>query len=88
MRAKGLSVRTELGLANDPGMEIIRLAEQHKADLIVIATHGMSGWHRLAFGSVTEKVVRLSKLPVLVLRAEAAGKPQSPGEASAVAVAH
>jgi nucleotide-binding universal stress UspA family protein len=88
LRAKGLSVRTELGLANDPGMEIIRLAEQHKADLIVIATHGMSGWHRLAFGSVTEKVVRLSKLPVLVLRAEAAGKPQSPGEASAAAVAH
>jgi len=77
LRAKGLKVRFEVGTASDVGMEIIRMGEHHKVDLIVIATHGMTGWHRLAFGSVTEKVMRLSHLPVLVLRAEKPGKPQS-----------
>ena len=77
-KARGISVRTEAGTANDVGMELIRIADHNKADLIVIATHGMTGWHRLAFGSVTEKVVRLSHLPVLVLRVEPADKQHSP----------
>jgi nucleotide-binding universal stress UspA family protein len=76
--AKGLKVHIEVGTANDVGMEIIRIAEHKHADLIVIATHGMTGWHRLAFGSVAEKVVRLAPGPVLVLRAAPAGKPASP----------
>ncbi|HTZ99483.1 MAG TPA: universal stress protein [Candidatus Aquilonibacter sp.] len=67
--AKGVEVRVEVGTANDVGMEILRIAEHNNADLIVIATHGMTGWHRLVFGSVTEKVVRLATCPVLVLRA-------------------
>lgn len=74
LKAKGLKVRTEVGTATDVAMEIIRMSDHHKADLIVIATHGMTGWHRLAFGSVTDKVVRMSHIPVLVLRAEVAGK--------------
>jgi nucleotide-binding universal stress UspA family protein len=36
--------------------------------LIVIATFGKTGWRRLAFGSVTEKIVRLASCPVLVVR--------------------
>jgi nucleotide-binding universal stress UspA family protein len=64
-----IRVRSEVGIANDVGMEIIRIAEHQKADLVVIATHGMTGWHRLAFGSVAEKVVRLTHCGVLVLRA-------------------
>ena len=65
----GLEVKCVVGTANDTGMEILRIAEHNNADLIVIATHGMTGWHQLAFGSVTEKVVRLATCPVLVLRA-------------------
>jgi nucleotide-binding universal stress UspA family protein len=67
----GLHARLEVGVANDVGMEILRIAQHSGADLIVIATHGMSGWHRLAFGSVAEKVVRMAAGPVLVLRAHA-----------------
>jgi len=85
LRAKGLKARFEVGTANDVGMEIIRIGDHNKADLIVIATHGMTGWHRLAFGSVTEKIVRLSHLPVLVLRAEPAGKAHAPAEERASA---
>ena len=67
---KGVKARWEVGIANDVGMEILRIAEHEGADMIVISTHGMTGWHRLAFGSVAEKVVRLASCPVLVLRAD------------------
>jgi nucleotide-binding universal stress UspA family protein len=53
----------------DAAQEIIRLAEQEQVDLIVIATHGQSGWRYFVFGSVAEKVVRLAPCPVLTIRA-------------------
>jgi nucleotide-binding universal stress UspA family protein len=68
---KNLVVRTEIGTANDIGMEIVRIAEHDNADIIVIATHGMTGWRAIAFGSVAEKVVEQAACPVLVLRAKA-----------------
>jgi nucleotide-binding universal stress UspA family protein len=86
LTAKGVKARSEVGTANDVGMEIVRLAEHSNVDLIVIATHGMTGWHRLAFGSVAEKVVRLAGCPVLLLRAETAGKPASSAGARTAAV--
>jgi len=52
----------------DAAGEIVRVAEEQRMDLIVIATFGKTGWRRLAFGSVTEKVVRLAPCPVLVVR--------------------
>ncbi len=71
---RGIAAKYAVGTANDTAMEILRIAEHHHADLIVIATHGMTGWHRLAFGSVAEKIVRLATFPVLVLRARPEGK--------------
>lgn len=67
---RGITAKYSVGTANDTGMEILRLADHNHADLIVIATHGMTGWHQLAFGSVAEKVVRLATIPVLLLRAQ------------------
>jgi nucleotide-binding universal stress UspA family protein len=52
----------------DAAGEIVRVAEEQRIDLIVIATFGKTGWRRLAFGSVTEKVVRQAPCPVLVVR--------------------
>ncbi|MEM6456946.1 MAG: universal stress protein [Acidobacteriota bacterium] len=43
-------------------------AREHEADLIVIASHGLTGLRRFLLGSVTEKVLRLAHCPVLVLR--------------------
>src|ERR1700722_167803 len=82
-RAKGLQVRTAVGLANDTAMEILRTADQEEVDLIVIAPHGMTGWRRLAFGSVTDKVVRTADCPVLVLRKNAAEHSEKATSASA-----
>ena len=58
------------------------MAEHNHADLIVIATHGMTGWHKLAFGSVTEKVVKLATCPVLVLRVQPKSEQEAPAAAS------
>ena len=64
-------MRTEVGTANDVGMELVRIAEHDNVDMIVIATHGMTGWRRIAVGSVAQKVVEQAACPVLVLRAKA-----------------
>ncbi|MGA7854898.1 MAG: universal stress protein [Candidatus Acidiferrales bacterium] len=72
LQKEGINARSTVSLSNDPAMEIIRVAESEKADLIVIATHGVTGWRRLAFGSVTDKLVRTASCSVLVLRSEAA----------------
>ena len=64
----GVSVQSEVGLANDVAQEILLIAGRHKADMIVIATHGMSGWKELIHGSVAEKVVRMARGTVLVLK--------------------
>jgi len=47
---------------------IVQLAEEEAADLIVLASHGQSGWGRIFFGSVAESVVRLSICPVLTVK--------------------
>jgi nucleotide-binding universal stress UspA family protein len=52
----------------DPGTEIVQVAEEEAADLIVMATHGSTGWRHLVFGSVAERVIRLAGCPVLTIR--------------------
>jgi len=66
-KEKGIEGRVFLGHGDAAG-EIVRVAEEQSIDLIVIATFGKTGWRRLAFGSVTEKVTRLAPCPVLVVR--------------------
>ena len=47
--------------------EIVRVANEDSADLIVVSTHGESGWRRRIFGSVPEKVIRMANCPVLTI---------------------
>jgi universal stress protein A len=67
--AKGVKTRTTVG-HGDAGIEIVRIAQEEGADLIVIATHGLTGWRHVMFGSVAEKVVRLAHCSVLSVRAK------------------
>ena len=53
----------------DAAREITETAEKEEVDLIVISTHGETGWKHFVFGSVAEKVVRLSSIPVLTIHA-------------------
>ncbi|MDA7977181.1 MAG: universal stress protein [Pirellulales bacterium] len=52
----------------DPGNEIVEYAQDAGADLIVIPSRGRTGLDYLLLGSVAERVTRLAKCPVLVLR--------------------
>ncbi len=52
-----------------PHTNIVTVAEREKVDLIVMATHGRTGFNHLLLGSVAEKVVARSHCPVLVVPA-------------------
>ncbi|WP_178916075.1 universal stress protein [Natronomonas gomsonensis] len=51
-----------------PAPTIVEYAERYEYDVIVMPTHGREGVSRYLIGSVTEKVVRLSSVPVLTAR--------------------
>jgi nucleotide-binding universal stress UspA family protein len=68
MGAKGINVSTEV-LLWKPAEAIVGYAKQSGCDLIVMASHGRSGPSRWAYGSVTDKVLRSSCIPVLMVRA-------------------
>jgi nucleotide-binding universal stress UspA family protein len=53
---------------NDVAGTIMDVLDREKIDMIVISTHGISGWHPLVFGSIAEKVVKLAQCPLLLLR--------------------
>jgi len=67
---KGPKVTTDLHIIEGrAGRDIVKFAASHGADLIVIATHGLTGIEHLLLGSVTEKVVRMAPCPVLTVKA-------------------
>ncbi|MGD8366081.1 MAG: universal stress protein [Desulfobacterales bacterium] len=61
---EGVAARHRV-LSGDPAGQIVQAAREEGADLIVMATHGETGWRRFVSGSVAEKVVRLAECPVL-----------------------
>jgi nucleotide-binding universal stress UspA family protein len=54
-------------LVGDAASEIIRYAQEEKVDLIIMGTHGRKGLEKALFGSVAEKVVKNSPVPVLTI---------------------
>ncbi len=63
-----------------PAEVILRTARRVQADLIAMGTHGRSGFNRWMLGSVTERVLRESEIPVLTVRRET----PPPSEPSAI----
>jgi nucleotide-binding universal stress UspA family protein len=66
-QTEGLEVERTT-IEGHPADEIIKYAEKNLISLIVMGTLGKSGLDRFLLGSVAEKVVRNSKIPVLVVR--------------------
>jgi nucleotide-binding universal stress UspA family protein len=56
------------GYSDRPATAILAAAKRQKADVIVMASHGRRGVEKLLLGSETQKVVTLSKIPVLVVK--------------------
>jgi nucleotide-binding universal stress UspA family protein len=69
-RIEGVTVRAVLseGTTHDC---ILAAAADEKADLIVVGTHGRTGVKHVLLGSVAERIVRLSPIPVLTVRGPA-----------------
>jgi len=55
-------------LEGHPASDIMKFAQDSKMDLIVIGSIGVTGLDKFLMGSVAEKIVRNSKMPVLVVR--------------------
>jgi nucleotide-binding universal stress UspA family protein len=60
-------------VVGDAAEAILAYASEHGVDLVVMATHGRSGWRRWVLGSVAERVVRAATEPVLLVRVPPAG---------------
>jgi len=65
--SRGVTIVTEVLIGNASG-EVMRYASEKAIDMIVIATHGLSGWRRFISGSTTEQIVRQASCPVLTIR--------------------
>jgi nucleotide-binding universal stress UspA family protein len=65
--ANGLAVRTALRTGS-PYREIVDLATDERADLVILGTHGRGGLIRAVLGSVADRVVRLAPCAVLTVR--------------------
>lgn len=66
--ARGLTVKASVEVNNDVVGAVLETVEREKIDLIVITTHGLSGWYPNVFGSITEKLLKLASCPILLLR--------------------
>jgi len=71
LTAEGIKVKTDIIEANRPAEAITDYAREKKMDLIVMATHGLSGFKKLFLGSVSSGVLNQSNVPVLLIRPEA-----------------
>lgn len=68
LAAKGIKASASVEAGMDVAGAIMEVVDRDHIDMIVISTHGISGWHPLVFGSIAEKVVKLAKCPLLLLR--------------------
>jgi len=57
-------------LEGSPASEVVRYASREAIDLVCMGTHGRGGINRLLLGSVAERVVRASEVPVLTVRVD------------------
>ena len=71
----GVSVTTHIQ-RGDPAQVIARTAEEIKADLIVLGTHGKAGMEAFWEGSITPQIARQTQVPMLLVRVRAAGQGQ------------
>jgi len=68
LREEGLSVEVIVKTSNQPALAILETVQQEGVQLIAMSTEGRGGVSRLLLGSVADKVVRGSSVPVLVHR--------------------
>ena len=81
----GIRVETIL-VEGNASQQILRIAEEHHCDLIILGTHGRTGLSRVLLGSVAEDVIRHSRFPVLTLKTPTLLEPAASESTEACAV--
>ena len=76
LKRAGLRVQVK-SVVGSPGAEVGRIAAEDAADLIVMGSHGHTGFKNLLFGSVTQAVLASCNTPLLVLRNDAVPRKDS-----------
>jgi nucleotide-binding universal stress UspA family protein len=71
LSSQGIKVKTESVEANRPADTIADYAKKNGMELIIMATHGHTGFKKLMLGSVAASVLNQSSVPVLLIRPEA-----------------
>jgi nucleotide-binding universal stress UspA family protein len=66
--SKGVESSVCIESGNDVVSNIMTAIDREDIDMVIISTHGISGWRPLVFGSIAEKVVKLVQCPILLLR--------------------
>jgi len=79
METKGIKGNVAVEVGSDVAGNLLEAAERENCDLVVISTHGVSGWYPVVFGSIAEKIVKLVNTPLLLLRTE---KPETSAKVS------
>ena len=75
IRARGFPVTTRVVADPSPAHAILEVANERGVDFIAMETHARKGLTRLLLGSVTDKVIRASRVPVLVHRRRVSAEP-------------
>jgi nucleotide-binding universal stress UspA family protein len=73
LAARDVKSTSSVEVGNDVAGSIMQVIDHEHIDLVVISTHGISGWRPLVFGSIAEKVVKLVECPLLLLRSAKPG---------------
>lgn len=77
LAARRVKSTSSVEVGNDIAGSIMEVLEREHIDMVVISTHGISGWRPLVFGSIAEKVIKLVQCPLLLLRS---AKPDASGK--------
>ncbi len=67
-KGRGVNLETRIHPGPNPGNSIVAAAEEEEVDLIVMSSHGRTGFARFMLGSVAEKVVRHCPGPIYILK--------------------
>ncbi|MCX6003267.1 MAG: universal stress protein [Chloroflexi bacterium] len=72
LETKGIIAQAEV-VFGDIADSLINFAEKNRVDLIIIATHGRSGIKRWVLGSIADRILRTSKIPILMVQPQDSG---------------
>jgi nucleotide-binding universal stress UspA family protein len=73
LKVSGVKSASIVEVGNDVAGNIMEVIDREHIDMVIISTHGISGWHPLVFGSIAEKVVKLVQCPLLLLHSAKPG---------------